>query len=185
MLTRQAREAVASLLPGRKRKFRKPRVSSGKLRTVGGRTVAGLWQDYYWQIIYRDWRSTRRQEEEEEEDNLTFVDRTDTALQMHYWYCWLLIQLILNNILCSSSNLVDSGYIELFWFHFVKKLLRKNLYNIIFLFSPLEIILRHIGLRIGKLELGLMDWLSGLKPNIMNNQYSSNGYYELSKGSTF
>ena len=53
------------------------------------------------------------------------------------------------------------------------------------LFSPLEIILRHIGLRIGKLELGLMDWLSGPKPNIMNNQYSSNGYYELSKGYTF
>ena len=46
VLTRQAREAVASLLPGRKRKFRKQRLGVESCG-LGEGGLAGLWQDYY------------------------------------------------------------------------------------------------------------------------------------------
>ena len=144
-------------------------------------------------------------EEEVEEDILTFLDWTDTETQMQsYCWCWhggywTLWTICLEDLFVLQQIELDifeesKGYTKtLYWVIFIIFFLMKNkiFHNIIWktsisFFSPLEIILlRHIGLRRGKLELGLMDWLSGLKPNIMNNQYSSNGYYELSKGYTF
>ena len=63
--------------------WKKEKVSqaeSGKLRRRTGRTVAGL--------LLTDNLSVLEEQAggREEVDNLTFVDRTDTAIQMYCWY---------------------------------------------------------------------------------------------------